>query len=482
MSFPFFGKEFTFRQPDGTRLQVRGWGDQHRAVFETLDGYTVMRDPATGFYEYAMVDDDRDELRPTGLRPGMAAPEAMGIEAGARVSHDAARAQAEAGVGLPTPRWQTRREESRAKARFAAEGELPAPPSRQTVGDYVGLCLLVDFPDVRGTITRDEVEAFCNRKGHTGFGNNGSVHDYFLENSAGKLRYTTVVAPYYTAKHPRDYYTNPKVQYPVRARELILEALAHHRAQGFDFSRLTADSQGYVFATNVFYAGDVQNNWSQGLWPHASRLIKPVTLAPGRSAYDYQITDMGQALTLGTYCHENGHMLCDFPDLYDYGDESAGVGGYCLMCAGSNADPRNPTNVGAYLKYRAGWASVTRIQSGLNAVARAGTNQFFIHQKGATEYIIIENRHQSGRDQALTDSGLAIWHVDELGDNSHEQMTPAQHYECSLIQADGLHHLEGGRTLGDSDDLFHKGWKEEWPTAGSQGRWWDGSPTGLRVR
>ena len=33
---------------------------------------------------------------------------------------------------------------------------------------------------------------------------------------------------------------------------------------------------------------------------------------------DYQITDMGNRLTLGTFCHENGHMVCDFPDLYPY--------------------------------------------------------------------------------------------------------------------------------------------------------------------
>jgi hypothetical protein len=47
MSTPFSGKEFTFTQPDGTALRVRGWGDQHHAVFETLNGYTVVEDPAT---------------------------------------------------------------------------------------------------------------------------------------------------------------------------------------------------------------------------------------------------------------------------------------------------------------------------------------------------------------------------------------------------------------------------------------------------
>jgi M6 family metalloprotease-like protein len=416
----------------------------------------------------------------------MAAPESAGLTEGVRVNPSAARAQAMEGVGLPTPRWERRREESRTALRTALrsgdENVLAAPPARQTVGTFVGLCLLIDFPDVPGTISRDEVDAFCNRQGYNGFGNNGSVYDYFFDISGGQLRYTTIVAPYYRAKNKRSYYTDPKVPYGDRTRELIREALAYHKAQKFDFRALTADSKGYVFATNVFYAGDVENNWSEGLWPHASRLQKPVSLVKGRSAYDYQITNMGARLTLGTYCHENGHMLCDFPDLYDKGRESAGIGGYCLMCAGSNADPLNPTGVSAYLKYRAGWASVTRLKPGMKAVARAGSNQFFIHQKDAREYILIENRHRAGRDAALTDSGLAIWHVDELGDNSNEQMTKARHYECSLIQADGLHHLESGRTLGDSDDLFHAGWKTEWPEAGSQdGRWWDGTPTGLRV-
>ena len=41
MSFPFFGEEFTFTQPDGGKLRVRGFGDQHHARFETLDGFTV---------------------------------------------------------------------------------------------------------------------------------------------------------------------------------------------------------------------------------------------------------------------------------------------------------------------------------------------------------------------------------------------------------------------------------------------------------
>jgi len=325
----------------------------------------------------------------------------------------------------------------------ANPGLVLAPPKRETIGDYIGLCLLIQFPDVPGTITRDEVDAFCNKPGYTGFGNHGSVRDYFADNSMGKLKYSNLVAPYYTAKQPRAYYTNESVAQPIRARQLIKEALKWLKTQGFDFGPLTVDNQKYVYAVNVFYTGKVTNNWAKGLWPHAYHLQTPFDLAPTKRAHDYQITDMGNELTLGTFCHENGHMICNYPDLYDYGNQSSGVGVYCLMCAGANGDPKNPPHIGAYLKYKSGWAtSVTTLTDGMNAIASAGQNQFFLHKKGASEYYIIENRDRSGRDGILTSAGLAIWHVDETGDQNHEQMTEALHYECSLVQADGKNHLE----------------------------------------
>jgi len=488
MSFPFSGEEFTFTQPDGATLAVRVWGDQRQAVFETLDGYTLIRDPVTGFYEYATVNSEGTKLLGTGVRPGIADPGRLGIRGGARLSRLAARAEAQLGVGLPKPRWKTRREQTRAMQRTVHSANVaPAPPRRQTIGDYVGLCLLVQFPDVPGSISREEVEAFCNQHEYTEFGNNGSVHDYFLDSSVGKLRYTTIVSPYYTAQHPRSHYTNPTLPYGQRARELIQEAFAYHTSRGFDFSELTADGGNYAYATNVFYAGNLVNNWSQGLWPHAARLLTPYPVAPGINAYDYQITNIGETLALGTYCHENGHMLCDFPDLYDYGApgaRSGGIGSYCLMCGGGNADRMNPTQICAYLKYQAGWAnSVTEITSSLVGTAPAGSNDFFIYTKNSDEYFIIENRFKTGRDMALPDSGLAIWHVDERGNNSNEQMTPESHYECSLEQSDGLFDLERGEAAGDDKDLFHAGWKDAFSSLTvPSSDWWDGTSSGLIVQ
>ena len=452
MSHPFFGQHFDFTQPDGSTIRVRGWGDQQQAVFETLDGQILRPDRATG--ELRLVT---DMSAARAAEPGLQA-------------------------GLPTrgTRWQQRRAE-RQLAR--ASDILLAPPQRQTVGTFVGLCLLIDFSDEWATIAQAEVEAFCNRAGYTGFGNNGSVSDYFRDVSGNRVHYTNLVAPYYRARHPRAYYTDESIAQPTRATELITEALDNLLHSGFDVSALATDNLGYVYALNVFYAGPVVNHWAKGLWPHAYHLPSPYRLRQGTAVHDYQITDLSNELSLGTFCHENGHMLCDFPDLYDYGGESSGVGAYCLMCAGGNIDRKNPVQVGAYLKYRAGWADTeTPLAAGASVTLAAGGNHFAFVRKSPREYFVLEHRRRAGRDVALPGEGLAIWHIDELGDNSNEQMSPTEHYECTLIQADGRSDLERRRNLGDDTDLYPSGTNDSFGH-GSVPRsvWWDGAQTDLEI-
>ena len=488
MPVPFAGKEFTFHNPDGSEVAVRGWGDQFAAVFETPDGYTVVKDPDSGFFHYAAPSTDREALVATSTRVGAVDPDTLGIARHLRLPRERTRASARAAHALPgrQRRWEERREQRRSRQQAVRDGDLragvlPEPGAVAKTGARVGLCLLIQFPDVPGTITKTQVSDFCNKPGYNGFGNNGSVYDYFLSVSAGKLRYTNQVTAYYTAKHPFAYYTNRAIPFGDKARELIVEALQALKAQHFDFSALSSDNSGFIYALNAFYAGSCPNNWSEGLWPHSSGLDTPFAASATKKFNDYQITDMGAGLTLGTFCHENGHMVCDFPDLYDYGYESSGVGEYSLMC--SFGPDTNPTQVDAYLKDLAGWTtSLTVLKPGMTASVAAGSNDFLVHRKSATEYFIIENRQQSGRDVGIPDNGLAIWHVDQLGSNNNEQMTPSQHYELSLEQADDLFDLEHGLNQGDPGDLFGG------PAARSFGsltapssKWWDGSPSGLEL-
>jgi M6 family metalloprotease-like protein len=418
----------------------------------------------------------------------MVDPQRLGLAKGIRASRVAATTRSSTWEGLAPSRtrWRQRHEEARRAAGLTSvfPGIAPAPPSRETIGSFIGLCVLVQFPDVPGTIAPEEVERFCNLPGYSGFTNAGSVSDYFSNVSGGKLTYKNVVAKYYTTRQPRDYYTNSSIPQPLRAIELITEALDWLKSTGFDFSTLTSDGAGYVYALNVYYAGPVVNNWAQGLWPHAHHLTTPYPVAGGKRVFDYQISNTGTELSLGTFCHENGHMICGFPDLYDYGGESSGVGAYCLMCYGPNSSPKNPTQVCAYLKYRAGWSNVCTTYSPDGTITlRSDSNNFLLLRKNGTEYYILENRYQSGRDLALPDSGLAIWHVDETGDNGNEQMTPASHYECSLLQADGLFDLEHGNGIGDSGDLYKlAGVSQISNSTSPSSHWWDKSDSTLNLR
>ena len=215
----------------------------------------------TGFFELAKLSDDQRSLQP--LPGARSLPDAgrSRVAPGVRITPDAARAAGREGaLRLGGRRCDERRLERRERKRALraaadAGAVLRAPPQRTTVGDYVGLCLLVDFADVPASVPRDEADRFCNQVGYSGFGNQGSVHDYFLAQSAGRCRYTNVVAPCYRARRPQSWYTERTVAMGERARELIGEALAHHKAQGLDFAALTADGSGMVYAVNVFYAG-----------------------------------------------------------------------------------------------------------------------------------------------------------------------------------------------------------------------------------
>lgn len=490
MPVPFDGEEFTFTNPDGSTIAVRGWGSQFAAVFETLDGYTIVKDPESGYYQYAKVSAGGD-LVPSGVPVSdEAEPATFGVSPHLRPQPDitGARARAfRAEVG-PRPRWETRRRERRhdspSSPSTAADGEDETQPSSAVSGKQVGLCLLIQFPDVSGAVTQQQVTDFCNKVGYSGFNNNGSVRDYFHDISEGRLTYTNVVTAYQTTAKKRSYYTDPTQTWLVRARELIIDALDELKADGFDFSQLTADTKGFVRALNVFYAGPCVNNWCEGLWPGSSSLDSPYTASSGRKLYDFQITNMGAELTLKTFCHENGHMVCDFPDLYDYGKfgiESNGIGHYCLMCAGGAS--KNPVQPCGYLKREAGWVSAERaVAPGMSYEVQSSKNDFLVHAKNTTEYFVIENRQRSGRDAALPDEGLAIWHVDENGSNDYEYRTPAQHYECSLEQADGKYDLELAKNQGDGADLFGA----PGPTAFGKAttpdsRWWDGTPSGLDI-
>ena len=153
MSAPFIDEQFTFIQPDGTSIDVRGSGDQFSASFTKLDGTPLVRNEQ-GFY-----------VEPANAL--LAAP---------------ADLESSSGLMPRRNRWEIRRNKNKREARLRLDSDIAlAPPARQTIGTIVGLTLLVEFPGVPATIPQTDVDDFCNASGYTGYGNNGSVRDYFSD-------------------------------------------------------------------------------------------------------------------------------------------------------------------------------------------------------------------------------------------------------------------------------------------------------------
>jgi len=460
LAAPMNGQTATIQQPDGTTVEIRVWGDEYYARGETVDGYSVTRDHNTGFLCFATLSADGNELVSTGVPAGEQPP--AGLERHLSIPKDAA---------ANTARRSRDDFVRRQLATFAA------PPrgdrSGTTTGDVVGITLIIDFSDDVATIPVANFDDYCNKEGYAGYGNNGSVRDYYYDVSEGNLTYTNFVPDaYFRAPNTKAYYCNPSVGYGQRAQELIAAALDDLDASGFDFSQYDSNGDGVVDAVNCFYAGNTWNSWAEGLWPHAGWLQ---WYADGVHTERYQITNAGSALSLGTFCHENGHMLMGWPDLYDYDGDSQGVGAFCLMCGGCFGT--NPNEPCAYFKMDAGWADVTELwDPATDLPVSVDGNEMYRFQRvdRPNEFYLVENRQATGRDAGLPDNGLAIWHIDTEGNNSNQQQTPDLHYLVTLVQADGDWDLENNRNSGDSSDLYAAPYYTDCtPTSDPNTAWWD---------
>ncbi|MGL1887260.1 MAG: carbohydrate binding domain-containing protein [Reichenbachiella sp.] len=487
-SAPSHGEQYNFKQPDGSLVPVKVWGDEFYQRVETLDGYTLIRN-ADGWIVYADVSADGSEFIATSEIYGAVSVKSLknrksihknkrgkALRKGLKLSKKARKRKAQRQIAESGIEFETSTVGSNAATQMAVS---PAGLS----GNILGLTILVDFSDDEGTIAPSEVSDFLQLPGYSGNGNKGSVNDFFWELSNGHVNYTNVVTAYYRAIHPKSYYDNPSESAGPKARELILEALVHLRdVAGMEFSQFDSDGDNYIDAINLYYAGSRGSGWSKGLWPHRSSVYG--FTANGVSSKDYQITDMRGFLTLGTFCHENGHMLFSWSDTYDYDSDSRGTGAFDLMSSSGSTNPKYPN---PYFRHKEGWITpqhLTNTNQGTQSVAVNNDADIFIYQnvENVQERYYIEARKKENRHSTMPGEGVLIWHIDEYGSNNYNERWVNRHYKVSVVQADGLYQLENNQSSGNLDDFFFEGNNSSFSaTTSPEARWWDGSYTGLSL-
>jgi M6 family metalloprotease-like protein len=116
---------------------------------------------------------------------------------------------------------------------------------------------------------------------------------------------------------------------------------------------------------------------------------------------------MGSRLELYVFCHESGHMLFGWPDLYGFGD-------YCLM--GNAQSPTNPVGINDFYRADQGWVPQIDITPETNARYSATPNGGgfrYVNPKRNTESFFWSNVQNAGRFKSLRGSGFLVLHFDK---------------------------------------------------------------------
>jgi M6 family metalloprotease-like protein len=486
---PVVDEPFEFRQPDGSLVKVIVSGDEFYQNVKTSEGYPLIRDPATQWICYAEISADGNEWISTGIVYDQKKTSAEQLSSkglkNLRLNSSSVLAKRKAKfleLNQITIEESMRDFQDRANAlskEAAASGSTVTPALAKPDTVY-GLTILIDFPDQKSAVPVDSIQNWLNMPGYTGYKNSGSIRDYFNDVSDGKMVYFNICTPFITAD-------NPKANYDAGTGyggsiTLISEICAKLKSAGnFDFSKLTL-TNGVIRATNILYAGTADAGWANGLWPHSGSLR--YTFATGVQMSAHQLSNLGKSLTLGTFCHENGHMLCKWKDLYAYDEHDNGAGRYCIM-AGTNT-PTNPQQPNGLNRALMKWIPVTNITNdGLGKLYSHVANGPSVYiWSGATngsstqESYYIEARRRVGRSLGLPDSGLLIWHVDLAGDNT----TSSKNDYCMPEQADGLNELEKKVNSGKDGDLFHAGYKTAFDdNTTPSAKWHNGANSGIQI-
>jgi immune inhibitor A len=325
-------------------------------------------------------------------------------------------------------------------------------PLRGTVRVIV---VLVDFSDqVMAQTTAQINDLFFS----TGVLPHGSVKEYYREVTNNLIDITgQVVGPY---RMPRTMAEYAHGESGMGATSPNARTLAQDAVQAADaavnFGPYDNDGNGFVDAFIVVHAGpgaEVTGSTNQ-IWSHKWVLEGGEYTTDGTRVYGY--LTVPEDSRIGVCCHELGHLLFGWPDLYDTDYSSAGIGDWCLMAGGSwNGGGEVPSHPSAWCKANQGWVSVINQTTNQMVSIADAKDAFAIYrlwQNGApgTEYFLVENRQRSRYDAQLPGDGLLIWHIDEaISSNSDEA-----HPKVALVQADGARQLESGANRGDGADPF----------------------------
>ena len=330
------------------------------------------------------------------------------------------------------------------------------------------LVLCADFPDKPAQISTSII---YNRFFGTYI---NSLKEYYKQVSYSRYISRGEVHGWYRAPNLSTYYTDKQFgfgKYPNSAEKLVEDIVnVASTDPNIDWASFDTNNNGYIDNLFVVHSG-AEASWTGDIndfWAHLYIIPRPIIiqqqiiqqqqkLSQEKTVWVYAMTSeyLGKPTDpqiIGSDVHEHGHQL-GLPDLYDYTDQSNGVGAYSLMGAGSWGNKgQTPTHLDAWSKYVLGFTDTIENPTGVVHLADAERNPNNVKYTTTDpkEYFLIEVRQKMLYDRYLPSEGLFIWHVNEnQQDNNNKNC-----YLVGLLQADGLKDLENKRNHGDFGDPY----------------------------
>lgn len=419
---------------DGNNIDAILCGDEFLHYYTTLDGKTLVRE-ASGLYRMATEAEEQD-MQERGNAKKQAFNEM----------------KAKSALPLKTSKMKTKakKEEKR------------------------GLVLLVNFADVkmRPTNTRDDFDDMFNKKGYDYNGHQGSVSDYFYDQSNGALSLGfDVFGPYEVSKDLSYYGANSSSDEDENVVEMVKEVI-NLADPDVDYRKYDWDGDGVVESVYIIYAGGSEASGAPDytIWPHSWNLWSATGKVPRKDgvrileyACSAELYDHNKDMRDGIGCvvHEFSHTL-GMPDFYDtLADQSYGMQEWSIMHYGCYNGPSNysgsvPAGYTAYEKMYLGWLTPTELNSpcevnGMRSIEQSDDAYIIYNDAYRDEYYILQNIQKDGWNTYALASGLLVLHVDynQQAWSDNQINTEVDHMRLSVIPADNNYNPSSYGVSGD---------------------------------
>ncbi|MDD2919821.1 M6 family metalloprotease domain-containing protein [Rhodoferax sp.] len=432
-------------QPDGTTFQAIMQGDEFQGWMETDDGYTVVRNPATGFFEYAqqnpagelipsgniVASSVQRQMKAQGLMPpqGLRPPANTGLQEYQAEFLNNVRASKTPGIQQSDPQYTP-----------ALTGTWA--PTLVT-GTKKILVILVNF---KGVSLSSGAASYWNNVVHNPV--DPSVATYYEDNSFDALAISPV--PHTQVASPAGVVTVTLAQnHPncgincsyATESGWINNALAA-AAPYVDFAALDTNLNGTISVDETLiyfvlagYETSAGSGLSPSIWAHAwgGSGVSAGGKWVDHWALNGEMYDATTRMTMGVIAHEMGHAMGGLPDLYDISGTNQGLGVFSLMASGSwgytagdVAAGATPVGLDAWSRQYLGWSNPQYPASGsgftfVSGLASPNASVMLMNNVlSSSEYWLIENRPPVSWDAGMYympemrgwTGGLLIQHID----------------------------------------------------------------------